>query len=265
MQVTIAWGGSEPRQRIQALKGITRKREIYATFHDSGTFSPSRGNTSSGEPPVGLNHFAVDSYRELARGNQNLILSPFSISTALAMVLDGARGWTASEMATVLHRLQPDPNYDAALALLVEELTGTANTGRNELSISNGLWVQRGFPILTDFSTTIESRYNAPLTSLDFLAGAEQARTAINAWTAQHTNGKIPELYAAGSLDPRTPVDSIATVFTSRCLSQSANAYRSCVKVWKPAHVLCCSIRGYGHEHLRRPNIDSGRVRTHHR
>ena len=40
----------------------------------------------------GLNRFGTTCYRELARGDGNLIFSPFSISSALSMTLAGARG-----------------------------------------------------------------------------------------------------------------------------------------------------------------------------
>ena len=155
---------------------------------------------AAGGPAPGINRFAAATYRELATGPGNLILSPFSIATALSMLLDGARGRTAAELAGTLDRVYPDPAYPAALASLVEELTLAANTGGNELSIANGLWVQRGFPIQSGFQRTIETLYHAPLTPLDFIADPGQACAKINSWTAAHTQGKIPELFAPGSL-----------------------------------------------------------------
>jgi serine protease inhibitor len=44
----------------------------------------------------GVNQFATTAYHELARGDQNLIFSPFNIATALSMLLEGARGDTAA-------------------------------------------------------------------------------------------------------------------------------------------------------------------------
>ncbi len=48
--------------------------------------------------------FAIDLYRELARANEggNLFFSPYSVSTTLTMVLDGARGDTAEQIGDVL-------------------------------------------------------------------------------------------------------------------------------------------------------------------
>jgi serine protease inhibitor len=152
---------------------------------------------------AGMNSFAASSYRELA-GPDNLIVSPFSISTALSMVLDGARGGTATEISKVLGQHYPDRGYHAALAALVEELTKSGNIGANQLLSANGLWVQSGFRIQSDFENTIRQYYGAPVRGLDFLSNPNAARAAINSWTEQQTKGKIRELFGPGSLDGST-------------------------------------------------------------
>src|SRR4029077_3956722 len=49
------------------------------------------------------NGLAVDLNRQLATGNDNLCVSPYSIESALAMTFAGADGDTRTEMAHVLH------------------------------------------------------------------------------------------------------------------------------------------------------------------
>ena len=144
----------------------------------------------------GTTRFATKAYRELARGHGNLILSPFNIAAALSMALQGARGQTAGEMT----RCSISFLSDAA----VDQLLKDANTGGNQLLTANGLWVQRGFPILSDFQQAIETRFRAPLNQLDFSGNPEQARAAINSWTEQHTKGKIRELFGPGTLSGPT-------------------------------------------------------------
>jgi serpin B len=159
---------------------------------------------ASSDATSGMNRFAAATYRQLAQTSGNLILSPFSISTALSMLLDGARGQTAAGMAATLSQLHPGSGYHAAVASLAAELTKQANGGGNHLAIANGLWVQQGFPLASEFEHTIRTLYQASLTSLDFHAHADQARQEINSWTAQHTNDRIPELFAPGSMDATT-------------------------------------------------------------
>ena len=48
----------------------------------------------------GNNQFAIDHYKKLAETEKgNIVFSPYSISSALAMTYAGARGQTAEEMA----------------------------------------------------------------------------------------------------------------------------------------------------------------------
>ena len=66
--------------------------------------------TPSGNPAVAAsNAFACDLYRKLGEANadKSVLFSPYSISSALAMTIDGAGGETAAEIGRVL-RL-PDP------------------------------------------------------------------------------------------------------------------------------------------------------------
>lgn len=65
-----------------------------------------------GATPAGItavinasNQFALDLYSELRKREEgeNVFFSPYSISTALAMTYEGARGKTAEEMQSVFH------------------------------------------------------------------------------------------------------------------------------------------------------------------
>ena len=51
---------------------------------------------------VGVNGFACSLYGKLAKDNENLFFSPFSLGSALAMTAEGARGETARQMGEVL-------------------------------------------------------------------------------------------------------------------------------------------------------------------
>ena len=150
-----------------------------------------------------MNAFTTESYKQLTRGDGNLILSPFNIATALSMVLAGARGQTADEIRTVLH-LQHDPAYDAALGPLVSDLNKNGNTGANQLLTANGLWVQKGYALQPAFEKTLADNYRALPSLVDFIANAEAARSQINGWTEEHTKNKIKDLFPAGSLDAQT-------------------------------------------------------------
>ena len=154
------------------------------------------GALAANPPATGLNQFAATTYQQLAPSPGNLIFSPFSISTALSMLLAGARGSTATEITGVIHQMVP--------ASLMDQLTKAANTGGNELSVANGLWLQAGFPVLAGFKDTLATEYKAPPEQVHFATALEQARARINSWTDQHTKGKIRDLFAPGVLGTDT-------------------------------------------------------------
>jgi serpin B len=152
---------------------------------------------------TGMNAFTITSYKQLARGDANLILSPFNIAAALSMALAGAGGQTAEEIQSVLH-VHYDAGYSAAVGALLTDLTTAGNSGGNELHAANGLWVQKGFAIQPTYKNTLANSYYAPLNLVDFVANPEAARSQINRWTEEHTQDRIKNLFPAGSFDAQT-------------------------------------------------------------
>jgi serine protease inhibitor len=69
-----------------------------------------------------VNAFGFDLFVELANGQQNTITSPLSVAVLLAMVLAGADGDTAMEMAKVLHL---DDRRDVRVGALLRTLADT--------------------------------------------------------------------------------------------------------------------------------------------
>ena len=61
-------------------------------------------------------------YKSLAAKPGNIVFSPYSIGTAMAMVLSGARGQTEREMMAALHQNLPRADIDAANAALLRIL-----------------------------------------------------------------------------------------------------------------------------------------------
>ena len=68
------------------------------------------------------NQLGVDLHRQLARGDDNLCLSPYSIESALAMTFAGADGETKTEMARVLHFPNDGDAIHASFAALQSSL-----------------------------------------------------------------------------------------------------------------------------------------------
>jgi len=160
----------------------------------------------------GLNRFSSNLHERLARGDRNLVLSPYSIASALSMALAGARGETAGEIAKVLGQ-NDSPEYHAGFAAMAAAMAKSANTGGNVFLDANRVWLQQDFQVLPDFLRTLASTYRAPAATVDFIRGAEAARQQINSWTESQTKGRIRDLFGPGSLQADTRLVLTSAVY----------------------------------------------------
>jgi len=153
----------------------------------------------------GCNRFAFDLYARLKGGEGNLFLSPYSISTALAMTYAGARGRTADQMAQVLHLPSSGEAVHAAYAALQNDLNAAGPGAPGyELIVANRLWGQKGHAFLPEFLALLEARYGAGLEQLDFARATEAARQTINGWVEEKTREKMKDLLKPGILNAMT-------------------------------------------------------------
>jgi serpin B len=165
------------------------------------------------------NQLGIDLHRQLARGDENLCLSPYSIQSALAMTFAGADGETRTEMARVLHFPNDGDAIHASFASLqrsLEEMaTKTATIveqskkegGPSEpitLSIANRLFAQSGYDFRDSLRELVKKFYGAPFETLDFKQNPEREREHINKWVADQTRDRIRDLIPANGLNEAT-------------------------------------------------------------
>ena len=164
------------------------------------------------------NELAVDLHRQLAKGDENLCISPYSIENALAMTLAGADGDTRSEMARVLHLTNDagGPGSFAALQHSLEEMSAkTAELvkeskkygGPSEpitLNIANRLFAQKGYPFRQAYLSLVKQNFGGAFEPIDFSADPIAATQHINKWVADQTRDRIRDLIPGGALDKTT-------------------------------------------------------------
>jgi serine protease inhibitor len=153
----------------------------------------------------GNNAFALALFSKLqAESEGNIVLSPYSVSAALAMAYAGANGKTATEMADVLHFTLPQNQLPTAFAAVAAELHGDPKPQGYQLRLANRLWGQTGQTFLPAFLQVTRDDYGAELAQVDFAHNAEAARKTINDWVAKNTEEKIKDLLAPNTLNPTT-------------------------------------------------------------
>lgn len=158
-----------------------------------------------------LQAFGVDLYRILAADADggNLVFSPSSIATALAMTYAGASGITAQEMAETLHFALQGDALHAGFNSLDHTLESRSFQQKDHegkevgvlIKTANSLWGQRDTAFEKLFLDSLATHYGAGIRLVDYKQAAEEARQAINHWVAEQTEDKIPELLPQGTLD----------------------------------------------------------------
>lgn len=152
--------------------------------------------------------FAIALYGQLADAgpSQNLVTSPFSVSTALEMTAAGAAGETAQQLTAALSFPASETSQETAssYAALACKLGADGAMDGNQLLVANALFGQKGSAFEAPFTELLAKDYGSPLQQVDFKGNAEGARSTINAWVGDQTNGQIPTLLASGTVDSRT-------------------------------------------------------------
>lgn len=181
----------------------------------------SCGATGFDLAATATNQLAVDLHRQLATGDENLCVSPYSIQSALAMAFAGAAGETRTEMARVLHFSDQGDAIDASFASLqhsLEEMSAsTAEIAKDSkrfggpsepitITIANRLFAQSGYNFRKPFLAEVNQNFGAAFEPTDFLHNSPGATQHINQWVADQTHDRIRNLIPAGSLNDTTRI-----------------------------------------------------------
>jgi serpin B len=140
------------------------------------------------------NSFAFDFFKKINENSdesENIIVSPFSISLALSMALNGADGTTREAMIEALrvNGLNPE-NINISYKDLTEALLNVDK--RVLISIANSVWTEDSFTAKKPFTDILTDYYKAQAESFDI--NDPQAPEKINNWIETNTNGLIDKM-----------------------------------------------------------------------
>jgi len=150
-------------------------------------------NKISREVVEGNMRFAFDIFRQLNQedAQQNVFISPFSISGALTMAYQGAATTTKEAMAKTLgYSSLEDDRIKESYKNLIPYLTRLDD--KVKLNIGNSVWVREGENIKQDFLTVNQDVFKASVNPLDF--NRPDAADQINQWVSRATNEKIDKI-----------------------------------------------------------------------
>ncbi len=154
------------------------------------------------------NAFAFKLYGQFSKEEGNIFFSPYSITVALAMTLEGARGGTAAEMEKVLGLPGDAAMRRKFFALDTDRLGSLLG-----VEMANAFWSQKDHKFLPRYTGVLKKYYHAGAFTADFATAPDKARLKINSWTADRTHGKVPDLFPENSLDTLTRLVLVDAVY----------------------------------------------------
>ena len=147
------------------------------------------------------NAFGIELFQTIRAESdeENLMISPLSVSVALAMAYNGADSGTKSEMEKVLklNGLTKE-QINASYKILINALQKLDDEVVFE--IANAIFYADGFSVKPGFLSINQDVYDAEVSKLNFSSPA--AVETINGWVAEKTNDKIQKI-----IDQLNPLD----------------------------------------------------------
>ena len=152
-----------------------------------------------------INTFTFDLFKEVvdAEGTENIFISPFSVSYALGMTYNGARGATAEAMSDVLKYGGLDnQKINRTYKNLMDMLTQL--DPKVIFKIANSIWYRQGFRVEQSFLDINSEYFDSKVAGLNF--GDRKSCDIINKWVSEATHGKIE-----GIITP--PIDPLMMMY----------------------------------------------------
>jgi serpin B len=139
------------------------------------------------------NSFAFDIFHKVNQGagDQNVIISPLSLSSALSMTVNGAANGTRDSILKALRVSDISiDDLNKSYKDLTEALLSVDS--RVIMEIANSVWAEKTFSVKKPFSDVLTGYYDAEARSFDITDPT--APQEINQWISDHTNGLIKNM-----------------------------------------------------------------------
>ncbi len=161
----------------------------------------------------GNNKFAIGIMQNLKFAEENSIISPYSISTALAMTYGGARGKTMNEMSSVMKYSLEQNSFHPTFSAFMSDITSISSE-KAGFESANAIYAQKDYDFLSEFFELINKNYGSALKFVDFHKGnREDIRQEINKWVELKTKSKITELIAPNILSEDTRMVLVNAIY----------------------------------------------------
>jgi len=148
------------------------------------------------------NKFSFDIYKQLKNKNENFILSPFSISSAMAMTYAGSKNNTLSEISKTFY-------FNQNLKDFHKDFNNLYSSNHNKKSkvqfySANSIWIHKNLNLKADYLSINKQFYSGTAFFEDFQNNPEKSRININGWVEKNTNKQISNLLKPSDITQST-------------------------------------------------------------
>lgn len=159
--------------------------------------------TRTEQEMVGANNdFAFDFYNQLNThvGQHNMMVSPLSLTQAMAMLANGADGNTKTELMKVL-------GFEGYSLVEMNAYYMNLNKGllsadkTTKLSLANSFWINNQYTAIDSYKKTLQNSYEAEVQELAF---DNTICAKINRWIEENTYGCIKNMVSEGDINNST-------------------------------------------------------------
>ncbi|CAH1108009.1 unnamed protein product [Psylliodes chrysocephalus] len=170
---------------------------------------------------VATRHFTADVYKEILKTQQgDLVFSPFSVETILALLSAGANGPTHDELVHSLSLPSSQQSIQKSFKEFLPKLT--SNTNDLKLLSANKIYAREDVKFEDAIEQVAVDVYHSGVENIDFSKNDEAANT-INKWVETQTYIKITDLIKSDSLSNATSLVLVNALYFS---AKWANPFR---------------------------------------
>ena len=152
------------------------------------------------------NEFALKLFYNLSKNNdENIFISPYNISTALAMTYGGAKGKTKEQMRKALLFPKDEIALHNSFQYLIQNINelGIANDDL-EFKTVNAIWIDKSFEVKKKYEKLVRLKYFSEINGMNFANNPEDSRIKINDWVSENTENRINNLIPKGLITEQT-------------------------------------------------------------
>jgi len=162
---------------------------------------------------IGQTPFVINLLKTLYQKNRNLVVSPYSLVSALSMLLPGTEGQSKLELVQAIFDAQAKDSAAGDKQVELFAQLNRANLAANEktLAVANLLYSHLNFPLKPEYVTILAKEFGAKGKVLDFVGGKAAALKTINSDVETATKGLIKELL--DDIDPQTRVILVNAIY----------------------------------------------------